>query len=389
MVAFSEGEPFKFAAGRGFWLIKKGPWIVTNQVVNTAPLQPSTSSVHVKLHSGWNIITNPFDKRVSWSDITAANAPFNEQIHGWKLNSGAVAGWYQSAYAEPYTGYYVYNDPASPIDTLKFPYNVALGKSVRKLAATAVDSNAWRVSVGLKVGKYQDEAALLGVSSLAAEGKDRLDYHKPRPFAEVPAVYFDRPEWDRYCSTFGSDIRAPFSKLGVWEVAVATTGPKGGPAEMNFSGVENVPKEFGVYLIDEGGASYRNLRQEGAPYKFVPAASTVRFKVLVGTKEALEQEVAKILPHAFALEQNYPNPFNPSTTIPVSVPYAADVTLKIYNIIGEEVATVYSGTLAPGKHRFVWEGRNSSGAPVATGVYFVRMTTASGPSFTGKMLLMK
>ena len=60
MVAFSEGEPFMFAAGRGFWIIKKGPWILTNQVANTAPLQFSTSAVHVKLHSGWNIITNPF-----------------------------------------------------------------------------------------------------------------------------------------------------------------------------------------------------------------------------------------------------------------------------------------------------------------------------------------
>jgi hypothetical protein len=389
LVTFSEGEPFTFAAGRGFWIIKKGAWILRNQVVNTAPLQPSTSAVHVKLHSGWNIVTNPFENHVFWSDILTANFPFNEQIHGWKLNNGTVAGWYQSAYAEPCTGYYLYNDPANPIDTLKFPYNLSLGRATKKLATAPADSGSWRVSVGLKAGKYVDEPTSLGVSALAAEGKDRYDYHKPRPFAEIPAIYFDRPEWDRYCSTFASDIRAPFSKLGVWELTISTAGPKEGSVEMDFSGMENIPKEFGVYLIDEGGASFRNLRQEGTSYKFVPVASTVRFKLLVGTKEALDQEVAKVLPSTFALEQNYPNPFNPSTTIPVSVPRAADVTLKVYNIIGEEVATVYSGMLEPGKHRFIWEGRNNSGSPVASGVYFVRLTTHSGPSFTGKMLLMK
>jgi len=98
--------------------------------------------------------------------------------------------------------------------------------------------------------------------------------------------------------------------------------------------------------VDEAGACYRNLREDGTTYKFVPAAPKALFKILVGTKEALEQEVAKVVPRAFALDQNYPNPFNPSTTIPVSVPFASDVTLKIYNILGAEVTTLYSGTLA-------------------------------------------
>jgi hypothetical protein len=388
-VKFGEGDAtFTWAAGRGFWLIKKGTWILANQQVPTAPLQVLTQAVHVKLHSGWNIITNPFKGHVYWGDIITANAlPTSEQIHGWYLND-ATPGSYVSAYAEPYRGYYLYNDPSNPVDSLKFPYSLSLGKTTRK-ASVVVDSSAWEFQVSLKAGSYRDEASVLGVRTLALEGKDRYDYHKPRPFPELPAAYFDRPDWDRYCSTFGSDFRAPFTSIGVWDLTVSTAGPKTGNVELNFSGIENVPKNFGVYLVDEAGARYRNLRQEGTIYKFVPATPLTRFKLMVGTKESLEKEVAKVLPHAFALEQNYPNPFNPSTTIPVTVPYAADVTLKIYNVIGEEVTTLHTGMLEPGRHIFTWEGRNFAGVPVASGVYFVRMTTKAGPSYTGKMLLMK
>ena len=231
------------------------------------------------------------------------------------------------------------------------------------MQGAAADSGSWRVSVDLRDGKYQDQSTILGVSPLAGEGKDRFDYNKPRPFANLPAVYFDRPDWDRYCSSFASDIRAPFDKIGVWELTVSTAGPKGGSADLNFRGLENVPGEFGVYLVDEAGACYRNLRQEGQPTSSFLPAPTAHFKLLVGTKEALEQEVAKVVPRAFALEQNYPNPFNPSTTIPVSVPYAADVTLKIYNIIGEEVATVYSGMLEQGRHQIHMGGKKQCWRP--------------------------
>jgi hypothetical protein len=393
LVQFVEGDSrFTFAAGSGFWLIKKGPWVISNQLVPTATLQNSTASIHVKVHSGWNIITNPYDKPARWSVIQAANpllgggmgAPiweYGTDISGtklWKINSDA----------KPYTGYYLYNDPANPIDTLKIPFgSTTVSKTL--VDAAAADSGSWQISVDLRVGKFADRSTFVGVSPQAVDGRDRFDFNKPRPFADVPGTWLNRPEWDASCSSFASDIRSPFDKIGVWEFTVSSAGPKTGAADLEFRGLENVPGEFGVYVVDMAGASFQDLRKEGGSYRFVPAAPKAQFKLMVGTKEALEQEVSKVVPRAFALEQNYPNPFNPSTTIPVSVPHAAEVTLKIYNIIGEEVATVYSGLLEQGRHRFTWEGRNGAGLPVASGVYFVRLTTVSGPSFVGKMLLMK
>jgi S-formylglutathione hydrolase FrmB len=71
---------------------------------------------------------------------------------------------------------------------------------------------------------------------------------------------------------------------------------------------------------------------------------------------------------SFMLYQNYPNPFNPSTSIAFALPKSGFVTLKIYNTLGEEVATLVSEKLPAGKHQRVWEAKG-----LASGVYVYRL----------------
>ena len=84
---------------------------------------------------------------------------------------------------------------------------------------------------------------------------------------------------------------------------------------------------------------------------------------------------AIILPTAFALNQNYPNPFNPETHIAFDIPasWTAPVTLRIFNLQGQLVQTLVDGVMPPGRHEIVWNGRDTSGKPVATGVYFYQI----------------
>ncbi len=89
------------------------------------------------------------------------------------------------------------------------------------------------------------------------------------------------------------------------------------------------------------------------------------------------------LPDYFALRQNYPNPFNPLTEISFALPYASQVRLEIFNVMGQKIATLVEGRLSRGHHSYTWDG---SGA--ASGVYFYRLE-ASGFSETRKMLLLK
>lgn len=79
------------------------------------------------------------------------------------------------------------------------------------------------------------------------------------------------------------------------------------------------------------------------------------------------------IPTEFALSQNYPNPFNPRTTIRYDVAAPGKVVIKVYNMLGQEVATLINAQRDPGRYYIQWDGRNNAGSVVASGVYLYRM----------------
>jgi hypothetical protein len=93
----------------------------------------------------------------------------------------------------------------------------------------------------------------------------------------------------------------------------------------------------------------------------------------------------------FELKQNFPNPFNPETTIEFSIPVMADVSLKIYNILGEEIETLFSENLPAGQYAYTWY--RPSGLASGVYLYRLRVTHPSGKaeSFveTRKMILLR
>ncbi len=107
--------------------------------------------------------------------------------------------------------------------------------------------------------------------------------------------------------------------------------------------------------------------------------------------DVAEQEAG--IPESFDLGQNYPNPFNPTTTIRFSLPEQSTVSLKIYNLLGQEIATLAQGEMPAAYHRVEWTGRNTTRSLVATGIYFYRFeaTGISGEKFSSlkKLILLK
>jgi len=95
------------------------------------------------------------------------------------------------------------------------------------------------------------------------------------------------------------------------------------------------------------------------------------------------EEIEVLLPLVFNLEQNYPNPFNPLTTINFSLPEATNVTLTIYNTLGQKIDEIVNTYLEAGLHSFQWDANNST-----SGLYFYELRTERYESVK-KMLLMK
>jgi hypothetical protein len=96
-----------------------------------------------------------------------------------------------------------------------------------------------------------------------------------------------------------------------------------------------------------------------------------------------EVEVEVTGPKDFALYQNYPNPFNPSTTIKFALPVKTNLTLSVYNTLGEKVAEIFKGEMEEGYHEVIF---NASG--LSSGIYFYKIESESFNS-TKKMILIK
>ena len=126
----------------------------------------------------------------------------------------------------------------------------------------------------------------------------------------------------------------------------------------------------------------------GLAEEWVVQASLPTWFTIASTVGIDEPEESQILPGTFSLSQNYPNPFNPVTNIEFNLPGKSNVTLDIYNIMGQRVKTLLSRELSAGSHTVEWDGSNSIGEPVASGVYFYQLIS-DDLFISKKMILLK
>ena len=95
-----------------------------------------------------------------------------------------------------------------------------------------------------------------------------------------------------------------------------------------------------------------------------------------------------VLPTANLLNQNYPNPFNPETTLSFDLKDDAVVTLKIYDVTGQVVRTLFNGqAFSAGTYQMLWDAQNDNGEKVGSGVYMYQLKTGDYTSLKKMTLL--
>ena len=215
-------------------------------------------------------------------------------------------------------------------------------------------------------------------------------------------------------STISGLINAPSQTPGVKKNAPMTTSPLGDVTVYALSAdsgqvlavdvsapdgsfeLDNVPA--GAYTLDVDREGYS--MSGGSPSVTVDASNNYQNSgnvVNVSPDQVTAvKEPGTGLPTVFRLDQNYPNPFNPTTQIRFALPVQSNVTVRVYNLIGQEVAVLVNENRAAGYHVVSWNGINAGGLPAASGVYFVRMSATplvgndrSPYNETRKMVLLK
>ncbi len=371
LVGFNGNAEFRFTVGRSFWVISKGS-IDINTTVTSAPLNAS-NQIEIPLHNGWNLITNPIVRTLSWSTIKTLNAIADPL---WSF----TGSFSMTDNFECYQGYYYFN--SDDRGTLKIPYQ---NSTLQRIASGPQDSDHWKVGVTLKSGTQENNSVFFGTAAGASTSIDRFDHRKPRSIGQLASVSFYRPDWDVDHSSFATDIRPAIADHERWDFRLENLGTQ--IAELSFEGLDLLPMDQQVFLINRQNAQAFDLRSN-PNYEFVPSSDNMNFTISVGSAEQVQNFMSSITPEVPFMSQNYPNPFNPITTVSYALPKASGVSLIVYDLQGNMVRVLRSEFQSAGWYECSWDGLNNSGLPVSTGIYLTRLHTGSYIQ-TIKMLYLK
>ncbi|MCK4547730.1 MAG: T9SS type A sorting domain-containing protein [Candidatus Eisenbacteria sp.] len=167
---------------------------------------------------------------------------------------------------------------------------------------------------------------------------------------------------------------------------VALDQPVGIP--MTFGPLESRPAEITVTPSGGGGGGRVHVES----YLYIPGGDLVRETggiTLTFQPVTSVSEVDQITRPRLVLDQNTPNPFNPVTTIGYSIPRDGRVSLQVFDVTGRLVRTLVDGHQSAGAGQVIWQGKDNNGAPVASGVYFYRLSVEGEKAETRKMVLLR
>lgn len=353
-----------FAPGYAFWLVTAdGAPFSLKHGLSVQSVYPYT----VAVDTGWNQVANPFAFPVAWANIQP-----HDSITGPYAYDGTQ---YQidTAGMRPYTGYFVYNSAGIPILMSFNPIETILSTTAEKQAAAALSPGEFVLQLSAQIPgtELRDTYNYIGLRNGASVGRDRYDAPKPPPIGDNLQVnILDGGV------TYMQNFKPATGEGQSWVFEVRTSASKG-KALLTLAPAGVLPAGYEIYLLDLNDGNALPSGTGTFEVSLDGPNSPRYFKVIMGTASyaANERNGIPLVPVSYGLEQNYPNPFNPSTTIRYALAKKGDVTLEIYNTLGQRVKTLVGAPQNTGTYEVVWNGTTDAGAMAASGVYFYRLRT--------------
>ena len=372
--------PSSLEPGKGYWLIQ---WV--DPSISIDPGSGTTvdqTSFAFTLQPGWNMIGNPYPFETSLSlDQADYYGPITYGLvgEGWKNVNNSLLPW---------GGYVVYNKGSAPETITLNP--IKTFQTLTRKKVTVPDG--WKLNIGAYGKTYVDPGNAVGRLSGSLDELDFRDNPEPPYMGGYVSVVMPRDDWSEDISNFTSDIRSLAEPDGVWDVELRVK-EETSPVTLSLDMEGDFPVEHDIVLLDLINRETHHIKELSSVtlnqnWEKLPVYP---FKVIAGSPEyvsSMTQEILSQLPETFTLYQNYPNPFNPTTTIRFEVPTPSQVTLRIYNLMGQEVRTLTRDWFPIGSHQLMWNGKDQRGISVSAGVYIYRLLSQDFQK-TRKMVLLK
>ena len=385
LTELSASEQLKI--GEGYLMLRKGTFSFSRTV--QMPPVATNGTFGFPVEKKWILIGNPFEKAAQWQSVLAANN-LSRDLYTYR----GVRGEKDSVLL-PFSGYLFDNNGG--VDSLKFPYPFP-GLTIPQAHAIPF---SWKLQLEFESASKFDRENYIGISAYAGSGYDSLESRKPPLFLDKGTISFARPTWNVSSSLFATDFRPALGDGQVWEFDVRND--RVSEAKIRIIGIDQIPAHNEIVLVNRQNSVPADMRQK-PEYEFQTVSTKMAFKLIVGRKEFIANQLQKDLPTEFRLEQNYPNPFNPTTEIRYQISEVGGqksevggqksevrgqksavsyVTLKVYDVLGREVRTLVNENLQAGSYETTFDATG-----LASGVYLYRLRAGEFVQ-TRKLLLLR
>jgi hypothetical protein len=404
--------------GDGMWLITSGGEAVTLPEGRTVD---ASSPRGIVLRPGWNQIGSPFGFSVPWEAVLAASGLSASEVDGpvaYRDSGGAGGGYrYGQDRLEPWEAYFVRNR-TSETDTLWVPGGAQSAASPEArspqgrpeaLAGGHVDASnmgestragsvetgenahaagpGYTVEVEARTAGGEEQRVWLGLRTEARAGPDALDFAQAPPIGRSVRLSVMGEESRKRPTRWAGSFKPVEGEGRSWSLAVMNrSGEEKQRVRVRLNSQGTPPEGHQRYLLD----LERGRRMAEGRELVLEPGETRRLKVMVGTEAYADQHSEGISVEAFAneLRENYPNPFGQQTRIEYVLSSEQEVTVEVYNVLGQRVRTLVDGREKAGLHAITWRGENRYGTPVGSGVYFYRIE-AEDFTETRKMVMVR
>jgi hypothetical protein len=353
-----------FELGRAFWLIVRETVEALDAGAGT--VGPLNEPVDLRLSEGWNFIGTPFTTAVPVENLRAASGAAltlrSYGADGYNTPDAPVAA------LQPFAGYAVFVEAATTL-TVQPPggEDAPAATTARTAARPAFP---WRLRIRGTARGGGDADNVAAVHADAADGWDARDWPEPPAMGSGLRIAFDAPAGGPADVALSADVRSPGGRGHTWPFTVATDAA--GPVRLSVEGVEQLPGTVEAWLVDPTTKASWDLRASPRVRLEVLADGATRpMTLVVGTSAYVQERLRDLeaLALEYALHPPSPNPSAGPVALQLDLPEDDQVTVEVYNILGQRVALLKDGEpMAAGVHTVVWDAPR-----LASGLYFVRM----------------
>ena len=354
LVRYDGSDMFRFQSGQGFWLTSTQDWTLQDTVA-TYPLI-GDSIATVSLHGGWNIISNPLGKDVSWSAVEASNGGTLQPL--WAFDGSFVeTNSFNSARSGE--AFYFLNDKG--LDSLRIPFpNTSTTKSSYSVKKTRPPTGALSLSATTYSG---DESTIrIAIDPHAKAGKDAHDVFAPPTDFETLSLRLRAPH-DSTTSRqkyLVAEKRPPNKSGHTFDLTLIAK--PGRQVFFQVQGSDAFQSQDVALLYPYKSQEYDLHSDEGIQIE--AEKDTTLLRLVIGSKPYVDRQSRSSLPKKLSFG-SYPNPATTQATFTYALPEASDVELSIYDVLGRRIATLINKHHQAGRYDIHWSLNGLS-----SGVYF-------------------